>query len=92
MMNPEIKAQWIAALRSGSYDQCIGRLTDGTGYCCLGVLREITGLPPSKDTELLDYTPAFKIGLRFETQETLSRMNDGGLTFAEIADHIEATL
>jgi hypothetical protein len=49
MMNPEIKAQWIAALRSGDYQQ--GRATlakayaeEGkivTKYCCLGVLCDV---------------------------------------------------
>lgn len=46
-MNPEIKAQWTAALRSGEYKQ--GRRTlaqrDDVGgpvyYCCLGVLCEL---------------------------------------------------
>jgi hypothetical protein len=43
-MNPRIKAQWIAALRSGDYTQGFGvlrgtRIADGTiGHCCLGVL------------------------------------------------------
>jgi hypothetical protein len=40
-MNPEIKAQWLADLRSGEYRQSTGALAsiDG-GYCCLGVLCE----------------------------------------------------
>ena len=41
-MNPEIKKQWVAALRSGEYRQGQGSLCaegfDGFGYCCLGVL------------------------------------------------------
>lgn len=40
-MNPEIKARWLAALRSGEYIQGHQRLRDGDGYCCLGVLCEI---------------------------------------------------
>lgn len=45
-MNPEIKAQWVAALRSGEYKQGTGvlRETDESGettYCCLGVLCEL---------------------------------------------------
>jgi hypothetical protein len=44
-VNPEIKQQWIDALRSGEYQQ--GRLNlkydqgEGTQYCCLGVLCEL---------------------------------------------------
>lgn len=44
-MREEIKAKWVAALRSGEYKQGIGRLRydtdDGTSYCCLGVLCDL---------------------------------------------------
>lgn len=45
-MNPEIKALWVAALRSGEYEQCQGALTrvdrmGGESYCCLGVLSKL---------------------------------------------------
>lgn len=41
-MNPEIKAQWVAALRSGDYQQGRGQLRSGNNtYCCLGVLMEL---------------------------------------------------
>jgi hypothetical protein len=44
-MNPEIRAQWIAALRSGEYKQARGMLTerteDGDKHCCLGVLCQL---------------------------------------------------
>lgn len=44
-MNPEIKALWIEALRSGEYKQGRGCLkADYSGkaqYCCLGVLTEL---------------------------------------------------
>jgi hypothetical protein len=44
-MNPEIKQEWVARLRSGDYRQGHGQLVshpgDGTArYCCLGVLCE----------------------------------------------------
>lgn len=46
-LKPEIKAKWLAALRSGEYKQTQGTLhyRDRQGndsYCCLGVLCEIT--------------------------------------------------
>ena len=41
-MNQEIKAKWVAALRSGDYVQTEGRLKDVFGHCCLGVLCEIS--------------------------------------------------
>jgi hypothetical protein len=46
-MNPDIKAQWVAALRSGEYIQGKGYLrrrigtTDSYAYCCLGVLTDL---------------------------------------------------
>ncbi|HEY6018324.1 MAG TPA: hypothetical protein VIY48_00030 [Candidatus Paceibacterota bacterium] len=45
-MNPEIKALWIAALKSGDYPKTAGRLarldeSGSVGYCCLGVLMEL---------------------------------------------------
>ena len=47
-MNPEVKALWLAALRSGDYTQGTGRLhtryaDDSTTdeFCCLGVLCDL---------------------------------------------------
>lgn len=38
-MNEAVKAQWVAALRSGEYKQVRGRLrTSDNAFCCLGVL------------------------------------------------------
>jgi hypothetical protein len=36
--------QWVAALRSGKYQQCTNGLRKGNTYCCLGVANEISGL------------------------------------------------
>lgn len=45
-IDPEVKAQWVAALRSGDYKQGDGYLcmVDDRGrerYCCLGVLSDL---------------------------------------------------
>jgi hypothetical protein len=40
-MNPEIKARWVAALRSGEYEQGKGKLNQGGAMCCLGVLCDL---------------------------------------------------
>ena len=41
-MNPEIKALWLTALRSGDYKQGQGVLRDGAdNFCCLGVLTDL---------------------------------------------------
>lgn len=33
----KVKAKWVAALRSGKYEQGAGYLKTGNTYCCLGV-------------------------------------------------------
>lgn len=40
-MDQEIKARWVAALRSGRYPQTWGALRTSEGYCCLGVLCDV---------------------------------------------------
>lgn len=41
-MNSEIKAKWLAALRSGEYPQVQEYLQNGKGaFCCLGVLCDL---------------------------------------------------
>lgn len=40
-MDPNVKAEWLTALRSGDYKQTKGALRDNTGYCCLGVLTDL---------------------------------------------------
>lgn len=41
-MNPEIKAEWVAALRSGKYTQGKNVLRDEyDAFCCLGVLCDL---------------------------------------------------
>ena len=41
-MNPEWKAKWVTALRSGDYSQGVGNLMgEEDTFCCLGVLCDI---------------------------------------------------
>jgi hypothetical protein len=40
-MNPEVKQEWIAALRSGEYKQGSEFLRRGDEFCCLGVLCDL---------------------------------------------------
>jgi hypothetical protein len=40
-MHPEIKAMWVAALRSGEYVQGYNALESDGEFCCLGVLCHI---------------------------------------------------
>lgn len=47
-MDPDLRARWVAALRSGKYSQGVGRLrverlypNGSPSFCCLGVLCDI---------------------------------------------------
>src|SRR5579859_2213917 len=42
-MNLEIKTKWLAALRSGEYEQGQNYLNSDNQFCCLGVLCDIYG-------------------------------------------------
>lgn len=61
-MKEDIKAQWIAALRSSEYTQGRGTLkaslsTGELRHCCLGVLCELTGVPnvPAKFEDTYEF-------------------------------------
>lgn len=61
-MNPEIKADWLNALRSGKYRQGMSALrrkrTNSYVYCCLGVLCERVN-PSAWDGESHDKVTGF---------------------------------
>lgn len=90
-MDPVLKAQWVEALRSGTYGQCTGTLRRGDDFCCLGVLADL--VPERKwinaATKRMERVvlPGDFTGSRFinlpkflvseEAQATLMPMNDG---------------
>jgi len=96
-LNPEDKAKWVAALRSGQYTQGRGELKDYYGcFCCLGVACEIgiaeegiEGLDPGIRHANILTKPSF---MPLNEQEKLAILNDTGKSFIEIADHIEKEL
>ena len=100
-MTPEFKAKWVAALRSGKYQQGINVLRNGDKFCCLGVACDLidpdawerdngygTGDEMAWQELNTDGMDLPFIGI--SDAETLSNMNDSGYTFEEIADYIEA--
>jgi hypothetical protein len=89
MMDPEIKAKWVEALRSGRYEQGRMMLLHEGRYCCLGVLCDLQGLPTEHDT----IEPYNAIAALVGEYDVFVMMNDDDLkTFPEIADYIEANL
>lgn len=105
MMNPDDKALWVAALRSGDYTQTDGVLQDEKGCnCCLGVLARIKNIPQEDREFWVDFRfsdgvlytgsiPQGFCGIESDEQEVLIHMNDAdNKSFNEIAAYIEANL
>lgn len=116
-MPKELLAKWLAALRSGDFQQCRGsmmKVDEGQpGFCCLGVLAKVAD---ADESEMARGTPSRRFldsaRIEFVTEGPKSNglmdsadagnpylppiqnfatcANDGGRTFAEIADAIEA--
>lgn len=99
-MNTTIKAKWLAALRSGKYQQGTGVLKNGDHFCCLGVLCSIAGVERDEENgwfiwrkekghATLPYGFGRSVGVSDDAESTLAVMNDDGKSFAQIADYIE---
>ncbi len=105
-MNAEVKAKWVAALRSGEYKQATGALSEGNGFCCLGVLCDLSAkegrgawnhVAFEIDTRRAMAMPPAPVaawaGLSGEDMDRIATMNDDdGCSFVEIADHIDRNL
>lgn len=95
-LTKEQKATWVAALRSGDYEQCRGELKNREGaYCCLGVAHEVLVGPIEYGS--IAYAALEPLVGRSLTREdpagALVYLNDSqGKSFAEIADYVEANL
>jgi hypothetical protein len=93
----EARELWCRALESGEYAQATGRLRDGFGFCCLGVACELAMQQDiieeyeASDGTLANYPSVREwLGLAdeegcYESRSTLTDLNDGGKSFAEIA-------
>lgn len=101
-MDSAIKAKWVAALRSGKYQQGQNYLRHDGEYCCLGVLCDLIDPAAWKQTgegksewhgarSLFPLEAAARIGIGRHIH--LLTMNDEeNKSFAEIADWIEQNL
>lgn len=107
-MNPEIKAQWVAALRSGEYKKIEGRLGTPSGNCANGVLCEravSAGVATRRDGEFVyEYDGRIALmpvsvlewaGLTVSEAYDVADMNDAGdedAGWGEVVDWIEEHL
>lgn len=90
-MNQEIKQKWVAALRSGEYKQIKNSLTNGEGYCCLGVFDLLLFGPNFMQLKGNELEKKFEI-LGEDNCSLLADKNDNGENFIKIADYIEKNL
>ena len=95
-MTPEFKAKWVAALRSGKYEQCRGDLRRGDKFCCLGVACDLIdkdGWEKEVGSFGMGWNGYESADLPFilsDESRILVELNDtAGLSFEEIADYIE---
>lgn len=107
-LEPEFKAKWLEALRSGKFKQAKGTLREeppqgGIGYCCLGVACEISGatdalkrgenMPGNSTINEWFGLGAYDETGSFEICDKLAGINDETeLGFVGIANLIEAHL
>ena len=104
-MKKSYALKWIKALRSGKFKQTTGHLKDDLGHCCLGVLCTLTpyknnytkmgsNLDSSLINETLPQAVMKETGIHdsvggLPNGVCLSKLNDDGQSFEEIADIIE---
>lgn len=110
-LDRKVKRRWLTALRSGKYKQARGRLVrptkkGGVGYCCLGVLCDISKagwwedrgvkfyvVDDADSSSLVPGPYAKSIGLSIYAQDALVFKNDAaGWGFKRIANWIEKHL
>ncbi len=84
-MNPEIKQQWIAALKSGNYQQGKQALRNGDKYCCLGVLCDIYS--KEKNIEWQETISAV-LPATHKIHESMGNLPDPVLEWANIDAHV----
>jgi hypothetical protein len=94
-MDAELRAKWVAALRSGEFEQHRRSLCDDTrsAFCCLGVLAVIKDPNAYLHENEGDFDPYLEIdrmiGGRRQRQELVNLNDKEGKSFPEIADWIE---
>ena len=92
-MTPEFKAAWVAALRSGKYEQGRGVMRKGDRFCCLGVACDLIDPGAWGDGRFgMGWNGSESPDLPFiNTNEfvNLVVLNDDGSSFEKIADYIE---
>lgn len=99
-INWPTKAEWLAALRSGEFEQGSAYLKHGKQHCCLGVLCVLAKVPQSGlNVYFFDFgkvqsasripTASLPDWLPKHTSSRAMSLNDEYVPFAQIADWLE---
>ena len=89
-MDQKLKAKWIAALRSGEFEQEFCSTGFGKKCCVIGVGGVIAGLEVERSGTSRCATA---LGLTQDEVNDLTNLNDNDrMPFPELADYIEANL
>lgn len=95
-MNPQVKAKWLGALRSGKYRQGVGTLATNYRYCCLGVLATIAseeGICNRVAMEIPNGDRVSEYDIRLSFDDKTEYLPESVVNWAEIpADHIQTTV
>jgi len=90
-----VRSRWLEALRSNEYTQIYGYYTRNRQFCAIGVAYEvirgmsISDIPWDEFPTIL-YDVKKYAGIDEEDRQKIVYWSDGlGLTFPEIADHLE---
>ena len=91
-MNPEFKALWVEALRSGKYKQGKGKLRqgdehDGFSYCCLGVVTDLV-----RPNDWVRSKENSKFGILNDAFTPSSVFDPPGIEFFDLPADVAATI
>lgn len=101
MLNPEFKAKWLEALRSGKYKQGLNLLRKGDEFCCMGVACDLIDPSGWKKTpghfkwrDVPSFIMPIKaLNIASKACRNLANLNDiEEASFTKIADYIEENL
>lgn len=96
-MNKRLKEKWVKALRSGKIKQLRRDWSNGTSYCCLGLLLAIKDGVVGSQVRGDRFRCTALLGNDNAAVQTLIDMNDGAEgrkahSFKEIATYVEQRL
>jgi hypothetical protein len=90
-MEPDAKAKWLEALRSGKYQRAQQQLEKAGSYCCLGVLCETMGWEYEPEDDEPETHLTRRVRLSGKAINALMRINDGTLHEGDTDEQVLAS-